>query len=435
MLDHSLPEGSVSHSTFWSRTLFAENVVTAHSPAPVARSSSTTERRSWVDDLFEGHLPNESAEGPEVLGERLNSLSSPVRSCPLRRHLVENPNILKTWSEAPVRLEIVEIVDETFDTRTFRLVGAEPLLFAYRPGQCVTVALEIGGKTIHRSYSMSSSPSRPHLLDLTVKRVSGGLVSNWMWDHLSIGSSITIAGPFGRFTCFDHPTQKLLLVGAGSGIAPLMSMCRWIADTAAEVDVSMLLSFRTSGDIIFRREIELLAARQRNFRIAITLTGQSCSDQGWIGLTGRVDRVMIGQRVPDLAERHVFLCRPNGFSDTVTGALREMRFEMTKLHKESFGPIRSPRSASCKQHRVTFVRSGREVQANESMTLLDLALAHGIPVDYSCRSGYCGECQVTCVGAVAAIDGEVIETALQAGEAATNGRVLTVAVLLEAISR
>jgi hypothetical protein len=94
MLDHSLPEGSVSHSTFWSRTLFAENVVTAHSPAPVARSSSTTERRSWVDDRFEGHLPSESAEGPEVLAERLNSLSSPGRSCPLRRHLVENPNIL-----------------------------------------------------------------------------------------------------------------------------------------------------------------------------------------------------------------------------------------------------------------------------------------------------------------------------------------------------
>jgi ferredoxin-NADP reductase len=347
-----------------------------------------------------------------------------VRSCPLRRHLVENRDSLKTWSEAPVQLEIVEIVDETPDTRTFRLAGAEPLLFAYRPGQCVTVALDIGGKTIHRTYSLSSSPSRPHLLDLTVKRVSGGLVSNWMWDYLSIGSSITITGPFGRFTCFDHPAQKLLLVGAGSGITPLMSMCRWIADTAAEVDVSMLLSFRTSGDIIFRKEIELLAARQRNFRIAITLTGQSCSDPGWIGLTGRVDRVMIGQRVPDLAERHVFPCGPNGFSDTVTGALREMRFEMTKLHKENFGSIRSPRSASCKQHRVTFVRSGREVQADESMTLLDLALAHGIPVDYSCRSGYCGECQVTCVGAVAAIDGEVIKTALQAGEAATNGRVL-----------
>ena len=74
-------------------------------------------------------------------------------------------------------------------------------------------------------------------LELTVKRVSGGLVSNWMCDELKLGSQLRVRGPAGRFSCFNYPSRKFLFIAAGSGVTPIMSMCRWIVDTTADVDV------------------------------------------------------------------------------------------------------------------------------------------------------------------------------------------------------
>ncbi|WP_256590558.1 FAD-binding oxidoreductase, partial [Pseudomonas sp. FW305-47B] len=78
-----------------------------------------------------------------------------------------------------------------------------------------------------------------------MKRVPGGRVSNWLCDHVAVGQSLTLKGPAGRFTCFDSPASKMLFIAAGSGISPIMSMIRWIADTMADVDVALLASFRS----------------------------------------------------------------------------------------------------------------------------------------------------------------------------------------------
>lgn len=95
-------------------------------------------------------------------------------------------------------MKVADIVEETHDVKTFRLVGEKPVLFSYRPGQFITFLLNIDGQDVERSYSMSSSPSRPHVLELTVKRVPGGVVSNWLCDHVKLGQRLTIKGPLGR---------------------------------------------------------------------------------------------------------------------------------------------------------------------------------------------------------------------------------------------
>src|SRR5258707_4053986 len=202
-------------------------------------------------------------------------------------------------------------LEEPADAKPFRLFGEKPLLFSYRPGQFVTLLLTIDGEYIERSYSISSSPSRPHVLELTVKRVPGGRVSNWLCDHVMLGERLTIKGPAGKFTCFDCPASKMLFIGAGSGITPMMSMSRWIADTSADVDVKFLASFKSPGDIIFRKELELISARHACFRVAVTLTSTwSGRTESWTGFNGRFNKSMIHALVPDLDKRHVFQCRP-----------------------------------------------------------------------------------------------------------------------------
>jgi len=329
--------------------------------------------------------------------------------CPLLSHLVESRDHLSLWTGGEATLKVVDIIEETEDCKTFRLVGEPSLWFSYRPGQFVTLRLEIEGQDVQRSYSLSSSPSRPHTLDLTVKRVPDGLVSNWLCDRVRLGDALRVRGPAGKFTCFDYPSDKLLFVVAGSGITPVMSMCRWIVDTAARVDMKLLASFRSPPDILFRRELEWMTTRHAGLQVALTVTSHWRGNEGWAGYTGRVNREMLRLLAPDIQDRHIFLCGPEPFMASVKDMLRELDCDLSRLHTESFGGGRvargsAPGAAALKLsgslHQVRFTQSGRTVTVDERTSLLELAEAHGIEIDYSCRAGSCGDCMVKCRGDV-----------------------------------
>ncbi|MGR8935616.1 MAG: FAD-binding oxidoreductase [Gammaproteobacteria bacterium] len=328
------------------------------------------------------------------------------KKSPLLANLVENRQALAIWTAGTNTLVVSDIIDETADSKTIRLVGAEPLLFSYKPGQFITLMLTIGGNNVQRSYSMSSSPSRPHTLEITVKRVADGLVSNWLCDELKLGSKLRVKGPSGRFTCFEYPAGKLLFIAAGSGITPIMSMARWITDTAAEVDVKMLVSSKTPQDVIFRKELELMSARHSNFQVAVTLTGNWQGTESWLGLTGRINPKMIELLAPDFKDRHVFICGPEIFMQDVEKTLRSMGFPMAQLHSESFGVGRVVQGVSVKEpadtgrYRIKFKKSAVAAHSNGQQSLLEVAESHGVEIDYSCRVGSCGACMVKCSGSV-----------------------------------
>ena len=353
------------------------------------------------------------ADGAVFATEELDEIPSffytppPPPASPLLVDLIEKREQLSVWSQGVTSLKVIDIIEETHDAKTFCLVGEKPLLFSYHPGQFITFILNIDGHEVKRSYSMSSSPSRPHLLEVTIKRVPRGLVSNWFYEQVKLGDSLTVKGPSGKFTCFNYPSRKILFIGAGSGITPIVSMSRWIADTGSDVDVKLLASFKSPADIIFRKEFELWAARKRNFQVAISLTSNWHGTDYWTGFTGRINEHMLNVFVPDLHERHVFMCGPEPFSDSVTRILRDIGFNLANLHTESFGSGRSAQGSKAggktlelkgAVHKVTFAKSGITVDCDEHVSLLELAEANCIEIEYSCRSGSCGACEVKCKG-------------------------------------
>ncbi len=128
---------------------------------------------------------------------------------------------LETWKQGTKQVKCLQIIDETVDVKTFTFVADPPVQFNYQPGQFVTLNLNIDGKKVKRSYSISSTPSRPHTLEITVKRVPApaeaptippGLVSNWLHDNMKVGSQIEINTPMGKFTNFSHPSAKLAAI-------------------------------------------------------------------------------------------------------------------------------------------------------------------------------------------------------------------------------
>lgn len=353
---------------------------------------------------------------------------------------------LPQWSQGEIAVRCVQILDETHDVKTFRFVAEPAVWFAYKPGQFVTLNLEINGRPVKRSYSISSSPSRPHTLDITVKRVaapidapaaSPGLVSNWLHDHISVGSKLRLNGPFGKFTCVDAPSNKLLFLSAGSGITPMMSMSQWLCDTAADADMIFLHSARSPRDIIFQQQLQVLAAHYPNFKLAITTT-RSEIKQPWYGYTGQLNSMMLQTIAPDFLDRQVYVCGPSPFMDAARTLLTDLNFPMQNYYSESFGSPKAtkprvnqstalalaqksdetvPKSAPAERKSndsspdlklvkpaasstptlssptIVFAKSGKEITCEAEDCILDVAEQEKIDIPSGCRIGVCGACK------------------------------------------
>jgi ferredoxin-NADP reductase len=241
----------------------------------------------------------------------------------------------------------MRIIDETDTVKTFVLAAETPTVFAYAPGQATTLHLPIDGRTMSRTYTIASSPSRPHTLAVTVKRLApydgspGGVVSTWMHERVALGDTLTISGLHGSFSCTRHPSPRLLLISAGIGITPMLSMARWMSDTACEADVVLVHAARTSSDIIAHQELVALARSNPRLRL-VFLTSRPEPGTGWNGPVGRITSTLLPLAVPDFLRRTVFCCGPEGFMQQVRGTLQPAGFPMAKYHEENFGSRRGP---------------------------------------------------------------------------------------------
>ena len=392
-------------------------------------------------------------------------LSTPEEYMPLATMDIAK---VETWTKGTRQIRCMQIIDETVDVKTFIFVAEPPVKFDYQPGQFLTLNLDIDGKNIKRSYSISSTPSRPHTIEITVKRVLApndeptappGLVSNWLHDNFKVGDRVEVDAPVGKFTNFVNPSTKLLLISAGSGITPMMSMSRWICDTASSVDIVFFHSARSPKDIIFRQELEMMTSRYPNFKLAITVT-RPVPGQPWYGYRGRINEAILPAIAPDYQDRTVYVCGPNSFMESVKELLQNVGLPMENYYEESFGGAKKKRatttSAVSSPDQTSVVRpsafapvhtsmqtpsapatsivngftapislpdpattvnsstplivlseSGREIACDGEEAILDVAEAAGIDMACSCRMGACGACKVRIAEGEVVYDGDV----------------------------
>jgi ferredoxin-NADP reductase len=320
-----------------------------------------------------------------------------------RLELASNP-----WdSEADDTLVCRAVRQETHDVKTFVLTPATPGRFTYQPGQFMTYAFEIGGETIHRCYTISSPPTRPNAISLTVKRVPNGPVSNWLHDNLKPGVSVKALGPMGSFTCFAHPATRYLFLSGGSGITPMMSMARTFHDLADPKDIVFVHSARTVTDIIFREELELLARLNPSFRY-VPICEAANPLVAYSGLTGRLSLDQVKLIAPDFMDREVFVCGPQPYMAAVRKMLENAGFDMKHHHEESFnfetlsaaeqaeaieGEAVLNATETVRTFKVEFTRTRRSIEVPENMTVLEAAKRAGMRLPSSCTQGLCGTCK------------------------------------------
>ncbi|MEU9288603.1 ferredoxin--NADP reductase [Streptomyces sp. NPDC048275] len=279
----------------------------------------------------------------------------------------------------PVRIK--RIVQETADTRTYVLDAP----FPYRAGQFVTVR---ACGTL-RSYSMSSSPDTDAELMTTVKRVPGGLVSNWMHDHLEPGDVIETTTPAGVF-CLRESGTPLVAFCGGSGVTPILSLTKSALATTSR-RVRVLSADRDAGSIIFGSALAELSERHPDrFEIRHHL-----DDQGGFVAEAQVREFTGGDLDADF-----YLCGPAPFMDLVERALLAHGVDGAQIFAERFTPTTEAsapggRTTNAeKDGTVSIVLAGkrRTVPQHPCETLLESARRAGLFPPFSCESGNCGTC-------------------------------------------
>lgn len=301
-------------------------------------------------------------------------------------------------------LVCTDVLAVTHDVATFVLESPDGRLFGFRPGQHLTVSVDAFGVPVERCYTISSPPTRPGALAITVKRVPDGPMSNWLHDHLFAGGHLRATGPLGRFTMDAHPASRHLFLGAGSGITPLMSMARTLHDLADPHDLVLVHSARTPGDVVFRDELAAMAEAGTGIRVA-TVCERVGDEPGWDGEIGRLTLPMLQRIAPDLLDREVFVCGPAAYMESVRELLDGAGVDPARVHQESFvlgsptAPeevVALPTAASAPtSYAVELRRSGRVLECDAGTSVLDAAARAGVTLPSSCGQGVCGTCKLT----------------------------------------
>jgi len=308
----------------------------------------------------------------------------PTRLTPLTNH--EN-------AKSPMRLLLSQTKQQTHDTKTLRFQILEERRFCAKPGQFLTFQWTIDGQRVRRSYTVSSSPVHENYVEITPKRMENGCVSVFLNERATPGLAVEASGPYGQFY-FDETLHKsIVLIAAGSGITPMISMLCYIDDLELATPVTLLYCVRTAADIIFENELARLSSSLPNFKYELCL---SKPDPTWKGRSGRLTEEFVSQSVTDLDSPTFFVCGPNGFMDNARHVLLTLGVTRDRILQESFGESKPPTESRPLEagtvETVVFLHSEKVCQVSSGSTLLDLAERNGVQIPFGCRQGQCGTC-------------------------------------------
>jgi ferredoxin-NADP reductase/mono/diheme cytochrome c family protein len=311
-------------------------------------------------------------------------------------------------TEGTLILKLVRITQQTPDSKTLRFAVADGINFSPRPGQFLSFSFLLDGRKVIRCYSICSSAARTGYVEITPKRVHHGCASVFLNDRASIGMTVEATGPFGQFCLDPERHETIALIGAGSGITPLMAMLRYIQDMALPTMVTLLYCVRSVQDIMFQEELKELSTRIAGFSYHVLL---SQPDVGWTGWSGHISEQFITSAVPAISDQDFFLCGPPPFMEKTRGILATLGVQPQHILQESFGvPAPSLLSQDLGAHgagvSVEFIRSRKTCLVGDGQSLLEAAEQHGIAIPYSCRRGQCGTCKTRLLEGTVRMDAE-----------------------------
>jgi ring-1,2-phenylacetyl-CoA epoxidase subunit PaaE len=317
-----------------------------------------------------------------------------------QRPRVVEPSIAPNLQTRKFRVAAIEHPIE--DAVTLELEAPAGAVETFLPGQFLTLTVEIAGVSHRRAYSVCSSPASLPRLSITIKRVEGGIVSNYLNDEVRVGDLLRVHGPAGTFTVVPDPRAErhFVILAAGAGITPMISIIHDLLHAEPGTRIDLVYGNRSEQSILYRAWLEEMAAAfSERFTVHHMLSRPS---PDWKGKLGRVDRrnadEVLDAIVADGSPAQYLVCGPQPMMEEVREALAARGVPAASIRQERFVSPRSATTAALPTtpQPATFSVAGveHELIVPPTKTLLQAGLDAGLPLGYSCAMGGCGACKV-----------------------------------------
>lgn len=341
-------------------------------------------------------------------------------------------------------ISILDVIHETKDAITICFDPKEtPIDFLqFTPGQHITLKVLINGIECRRSYSICSA-LHENILKVTVKKLSGGLVSNHLVNTLQAGDRLEISKPEGHFCILPSPDKRLnyFFFAAGSGITPIFSMIKSLLENEPKSNLYLLYGNRNEDDIIFNKELESLMQKYEE-QLHVNHTLSKIKNKGlpflsnfketWSGWKGRINESMIKRFIDNYPVRNsgssYYICGPGDLIESTKSSLLKLDIDIKSIHTEYFTtPVNalSTKQTVPSPSEVTLIAhlNGKryELKMPGNKKILDVLMDAKLDPPYSCSSGACSTCMAKIIQGEVKMD---IALALEPEEIA-DGYILT----------
>ena len=306
-------------------------------------------------------------------------------------------------------LRVAEVVPETAEANSIRFEVPPDLRerFAFRAGQHVTLRATINGEEVLRNYSLCTRPADADWM-VIVKRIGGGLFSNWIGDRLKAGDTLDVMPPHGSFTCeFDASKSRHFVgIAGGSGITPVMSLVRTLLAEEPNSRFTLLYGNRDSSSVIF---LEALAGLKDKYLGRLEIYHFLDAEEQDIELfNGMLNRERLEEAITALVPDAPvvdgwFICGPGPMMDAAEGALLDRNVPKERIHIERFTADRPPDAVAKEMAQLQTQAEGVTVAvtldgrtrrvAFTQGNILDSARVAGLPAPFACKAGVCATCR------------------------------------------
>ena len=304
-------------------------------------------------------------------------------------------------------LKVAAVTERAADCKSFTLVpdparGTEALAW-FSAGKYLTVFETIANMPVTRAYSLSSAPQDAlhGKYELTIKRVDGGLMSQYILEHWTVGTEVEVSAPSGNFDYQPlRDAATVICLAGGSGITPFLSMAKAIADGDEDFSMTLLYGSRNADNILFREELDAIAAKTDKVRVVHVLSDPDAAAALPGAEQGFLTAALIQKYAPADAPYSVFLCGPQQMYAFVDKELETLQLPKKYIRHEMFGEFHNPASQddypsdvpATVQITVTIQDETKTVTGSSVDSVMQILEKNGIAVPARCRSGECGFC-------------------------------------------
>ena len=315
------------------------------------------------------------------------------------QQIFERKNIKKS-SEGLYSLTVSNIYNEVNDAFTIQFSDVPSIFRDFSAGQHLTIKVTIKEETLYRTFSISSIPNTDNVLTLTIKKIKGGKVTNYLAENLKVGDSIEVTSPSGQFYINPEPAneKRYVMIAGGSGITPIYSMIGTILKFEPKSKITLFYANRNSNSIIFKEKLEQwIKDYSTQLEVKHFLSKEENPKDS---IKGYITRISLEEIINQFGKNKLdfYICGPEIMTNKLLEDLTYLGIPKDKIHRELFLIKAQTQEIISKKAKVSAKVFGQtyEFETQEGKTILQSAIDQNIPLPFSCQSGLCGMCKMKC---------------------------------------